>query len=254
MNTVQWYLDRTNRKELLNYYMFSHPLEIRPGINDGVLKEMTLRDSYNMAYRKMSSIIDEMLSMEPRVPENKNYGVLFIHESCKGDLLNDEECCLVYLDEIKKIETIKNPATYSYVFTPRKEAVGFLVADTTQTQRSILNLLTQFLYEITFFGYEEEKTDEERKKLNKVIEDIKNGSATTEPAKKVFSNLLEEIRKGSTPEEKEKILWKEKKSQEEEKIYKQIMSQICELDNMRVRSEIKDIKKSLEQNNNTKKK
>lgn len=62
-------------------------------------------------------------------------------------------------------------STYAYEFTDRREALGFLVADTKLTQDNLDEVIVSFLFEISFFGYEQEHLEEEKKKLDESIKE-----------------------------------------------------------------------------------
>ena len=72
-----------------------------------------------------------------------------------------------------KEEDLSKVETYAYEFTEQKEALGFLVADTKLTQDNIMDVVIDFLYEISFFGYEQEHLAGVIKKLDETMKEIK---------------------------------------------------------------------------------
>ena len=63
--------------------------------------------------------------------------------------------------------------SYGYEFVPFEKAVTYYVADTYLTQYELNELLAEFLYEISWTGYEQEHLEETLASLDRSIEETK---------------------------------------------------------------------------------
>ena len=68
-------------------------------------------------------------------------------------------------------EELENLPLYAYEFTEQKEALSFLVSDNKLTQDNIMDVIVDFLHEISFFGYDQESLEEEKKRLDESIKE-----------------------------------------------------------------------------------
>ena len=65
-----------------------------------------------------------------------------------------------------------NPQTYSWILTDFDEIMGYYIAETESTIKSINDVLAQIIYEMTFFGYTQEDIEKERMKLGLELEEV----------------------------------------------------------------------------------
>ena len=66
---------------------------------------------------------------------------------------------LIHADELMCTEELENLPLYAYEFTEQKEALSFLVSDNKLTQDNIMDVIVDFLHEISFFGYNQENLE-----------------------------------------------------------------------------------------------
>lgn len=100
--------------------------------------------------------------------------------------------------EIERLcELPKSPETYAFEFTPWAEILGFEISPQNVEDVGAAQLASQVLWEMTFFGFSEDKVDEERKKLDKSIQEVaeieklppEEREKRLVPAEKVFAEF-----------------------------------------------------------------
>lgn len=131
--------------------------------------------------------IDYLLSLEA-VPSD--HMVLYLTEMSPFEM--DKSLCLIDINEVRKD---MNAQTYAFDLSEWKETLGYLVAENKLTQDNMIDLLTQYLHEISFLGMDPEehqdKVDEIATDLETAMEDIREGGHTV-PAEEVLDELMEE--------------------------------------------------------------
>ena len=112
---------------------------------------------------KLNRLIDTLIETVPKEDEPH---VLFAAHCAE-----DEICFyLVKLSDVGNEDAI----SYAYEFTPFEEAVTFLVADTYLTQYSINELLADFLFEVSWTGFNQEHLQETVDRIIESLEEAKS--------------------------------------------------------------------------------
>ena len=166
-------------------------------------QDKTVSEIQNAVKSQMNNLIEHLLSLEPVPTDCK---VLYMAKASSIDRSSnrgDLSICLIDLNEIRKDIYA---AGYSFEFSEWQETLGYLVADNMLTQDHMIELLTQYLYEASFFG-----TDPEihRENVNKAFADIDKGMKEIEEGLVVPADeVLEDIRRkhGHPLDEKDKIM------------------------------------------------
>jgi len=147
MKTVQQYFRECNVEELISLYNNLYPISASLGytstcselINDRNIKLLNLIDKIQTT--ELTSIEDEYILFAYFIPDN--------------DFLATEVAC------VKQSELHDDIVlTYSYSLSHISETAGFYIADLDITQSVLDEVLASYLYESTFFGYEQEGIDE----------------------------------------------------------------------------------------------
>lgn len=188
MKTVQEYLRQANRERLLDAMAYDT-------LCDTLLlmkyRDRTTEEIQDACKKHMDEFIDYLLSIEA-VPSD--HMVLYMTNASifhRGFNQADKMLCLTDINEVRKdIYAV----CYAFELSPWEETLGFLVADNKLTQDYMIELLSQFLNELSFFGSDPEQHREEVEKvfadLDQSMKDVEAGH--TIPAEEVFEELRKE--------------------------------------------------------------
>ena len=173
MKTVQTYLREADREGLLESIVYDelYNMDLLSEYQDKTVSE--IRDAIK---KRMNGLIEYLLSLEV-VPSD--HDVLYMVEATSYDKeYNHEHRTLtrVNLNEIRK-DIYAN--SYAFEFSDWAETLGYLVADNKLTQDYMTELLTQYLRETSFFGFDPEARQERVKEvyddLEQSMKEIKEG-------------------------------------------------------------------------------
>ena len=200
MKTVQEYLRQADRERLLESVAYD-------ALSDSIMllecKDMTIEQIQDACKKQTNHLIDHLLSLEA-VPSD--HMVLYLTEVSSFDRgfgQTDKSLCLIDINEVRKDIYA---SSYAFDLSDWKETLGYLVAGNKLTQDYMIDLLTQYLNEISFFGMDPEqhqdKVEEVVSGLEKAVEEVKEGGHTV-PAEKVLDELRE--KHGSPTDEKDEL-------------------------------------------------
>ncbi len=82
---------------------------------------------------------------------------------------------------------------FSYTMTDWNKVLGWLIPDFALETKEIVRYASQIIYELTFFGYEEQDMLEEKEKLNKSIREVKEIEKLSEEEKKKHYKSANEL-------------------------------------------------------------
>ena len=212
MKTVQECLQELDTEELIDSYLAQKMLRKE------MVRAMQTRDNIIakdlwLKYRNAIREYIEYLRTVPIEPTDEP-AVLYVYEGVSLTLRH--RCChgLVHVSELQ--EKGVEAEDYSYVLCPHGEVAGFFVADTKRTQDHLLELMTDVLYEASFFGYTKEDLDaaikemeEEEMEIDAEEENDEAGEGETDEAL-VESEMKRPAREEKTENETEleKAYWK----------------------------------------------
>ena len=172
MRTVQEYLKKIDDERLINEYLCEHPIHLHE-VSD---ESMTIKEARALVKTKLQRYLERLRTMELEVSEDGKEYALFAHGVLK-DGFQEEVYSLVCLQEL--IEKGEEAESYAYEFTRQAEIMGFLVSDAEFTQRHIYGLLVDVMFEASFFGFEQQRLEEEKKKLEEAIKECEEGRTVT---------------------------------------------------------------------------
>ncbi len=202
MKTVQQVLREMDAEPMMRAFFEEYPINILD--IEGYDEEVIITDYKNSVEKKFRFFLERLRSM--RVEPGDRQGILFVYKSqTDSSMFLGIDVGLIYADELVSIDNLSDVPTYAYEYTEQKEALAFLVADNELTQNHLMDLVVSFLFEMSWFGYEQEGLREEKEKLERIIDDFKEHperSVPTNPDDLLHESGLpiEEI----YPEEKEK--------------------------------------------------
>ncbi len=169
MKTIQQILKETDHKSIEAAYFFEHPINLWEVKNHA---DITIGEFNSRISSRFQGFLDRLCMMDVEMDHEKQ-GILFVYKSQTDDIMLGKTVGLIHADELMGTDDLSELPTYAYLFTAQKEALGFLVSDNKLTQDNIMDVIVDFLHEISFFGYEQERLGEERKKLDKSIKESK---------------------------------------------------------------------------------
>ena len=188
MKTIQEYLRQADRERLLDSVAYD-------ALADTIMllecKNMTIEQIQDVCKKQTNHLIDHLLSLEA-VPSD--HMVLYLTEVSsfdRGFSRTDKSLCLIDINEVRKDIYA---SSYAMDLSDWKETLGYLVAENKLTQDYMIDLLGQYLNEISFFGMDpgqhQDKVEKVVSDLEKAAEDIKEGGHTI-PAEKALDELRE---------------------------------------------------------------
>lgn len=166
MKTIQQIIRGMDTEQIARDYFNAYPDEIQNLGSE--FDDLTIKEAKALLAKQFQDFIASLLSIEPK-PEKNRRGILFLSKEIGSDGIKEEELLLIHSDDLLKADTItwETVPSYAYEFTPREEAMSFLVADNKLTQDWLSIVVTKFLYEMAFFGYDESGAIEEGKELQR---------------------------------------------------------------------------------------
>ena len=182
MKTVQEYFKEADADQLINYYLYKHPIKLED-ISD---ENQKISEVKNHIRTVLKEYIGRLCSMNIEVNEDGKEYVLFVHKMQQGGV-EEDSCSLVCLQELRDKGVAAE--TYSYVFDRQAKIMGFKVSDAAYTQKNLMDLLTDVMHEASFFGFEQQHLAEELQKLELSIKEFEEGTATTYTMEEVWEHL-----------------------------------------------------------------
>ena len=181
MRTVQDCLKTVNIDELVNAYIERSP------ITTGHLqeeKEVYCADLLCAYQLRIKELVKHLCELDPK--ENKDGAILYAYDCVEGDF-KEPAFSLVHINDLKKIGL--DAHGYAYEFCEQAEIIGFYVAETEMTNKYMVDLLVDVLYEATFFGFEQEELSEKKQELEEALKEVESGNFKSIPAEEVFKDF-----------------------------------------------------------------
>ena len=169
MKTIQQVLRETDHEAIEAAYFYEHPINLWEVRNHD---DITIGEFYRRISGRFQDFLNRLCEMKAETHPEKQ-GVLFVYRSQTCDYLLGETVGLIHADELMKTDDLSKLPVYAYEFTAQKEALSFFVSDNKLTQDNLMYVIVDFLYEISFFGYDQESMDKERQKLEESIKESK---------------------------------------------------------------------------------
>ena len=166
MKTIQQVLRRLDSEEIEKAYFHSHPITLFD-INKK-FDDITIGECKEMASARFQGFLNNLINMETEGSQEEP-NILIIYKMNNDGISEVYEVGLTGLKDIGKVNDISKVQTYGYEYTRQREALGFFVADTKTTQDNIMDVVVDFLYNISFCGYDPITQEEEIKKLEESI-------------------------------------------------------------------------------------
>lgn len=203
MKTVKDYLFELDKDELVNEYFRRSSKKLSDYYfgyfyddedeRDVDLKEISLIGFATAMKQRISDFIEYLKGVEIAESDDGKQGIIYAYKSImESDLWGNVCTELLHREEL--LEDPENCENYSYILSGFPTILGFLVADNKYTQINIYRVITDVLYEATWFGYTQEEIDEENESLNEESEEMENGEnrKTYDSVDEMFTDILGE--------------------------------------------------------------
>lgn len=172
MRTIQEYFKEANIDELVGTYLYNHPVNLHE-LPD---KDISITEAKERIKEKLRDFINRLQTMEAESPEDGITRIFFAHK-IDDDWTGPTAYSLVDLNEL--LENGEDAQVYGHLFTKQAQVMGYLVADTKYTQNHIYGLMADVMHESSFFGFEQERLDEEIESMEKSAKEAKEGKCKT---------------------------------------------------------------------------
>ena len=168
--TIQEVIQNCNKKEVANTYIYKYGFMSSITYEDRY-DSMTIGEYKNSLRERVYDLIDRISKAEPKKTDD-DMVFLVTHSVDEYD-----EDITVHLFDKKDLAKDKEYYTsYGYEFTPIEETLLYEVADTYLTRYYLVDLIAEYLFEVTFFGWEQEN-------LNKALDKLKGAKEDAEKHK-----------------------------------------------------------------------
>ena len=185
MRTVQEVLKDMDTEELVYSYLERITLYYKRLEQS---EDISAKEFVERAKSKIRNFIEYMRTI-PVVKADEDY-VLFAFEHVT-DIITEYSASLARMNELSG--NIEDVQSYAYEFTPHNEIAGFYVSDTKRTQKHLLELMTDVLFEATFFGFSPDDVEEKRKEIDDSLKESELSMEKAIPAEKAFADLFEKF-------------------------------------------------------------
>ena len=177
MKTVQDWLCEVDENELADTYLSYYP----PPFYAIAQSEKTVREITEAIRGRFLDFVRRMRTVETR-QEGEPYLFFASEEFEEG-----EKRIRALLIRREDAFASGDVQTYSWIMTDHAEVMGCPLADTELARENIHEILSEILHEATFWGYTQEKLEEERARLEASLAEAEGGKAI--PAEEVFREL-----------------------------------------------------------------
>ena len=199
MKKIQHYLKTCDRKSVIDAFLYKHAFSYSSLMSEK-LKDVTIGEYVDRVSQNVSDLIDRLISIEPA--QDDEWVLMAVHNPSEDDDV---------IFNLYKIEDLYNndrPQSYSYAFDKFENALSFFVADNYLTQYYIEDLIVDFLFEVSWTGYEQEELDSVLEELDETMEDIKENPDRLIPLEEGLKELGLDFEL-EVRDEKEEEAWKE---------------------------------------------
>ncbi len=163
MQTVREALRKADIRDLEGSFFYENSSDFWRFERDDSRTIAEIKGSMSDNFRRF---VEDLKNTEIALPEDGRTMILYAHRQIEGLAWRPETAVdLVSEDELLEKEDLSDIDHYAFDFTPRAEALGFLIADNKLTQDNLTKVLVYFLSELSFLGYEESEMEEKREEV-----------------------------------------------------------------------------------------
>ena len=167
MKTVQECLKEMDTESLIDSYLSFETMRREMVRVMKKKNDISAKDLWLMYHDYIGKYIEYMRNV-PIDPPNEP-AILYLYEDEKDYFHKRHYHGLIYMSELlNKGVAVED---YSYTLCTHGEVAGFFVADTKRTQDNLMELMTNVLYEASFYGYTKDDQEKEFKDLKEATEE-----------------------------------------------------------------------------------
>lgn len=170
MKTIQEVIREMDPEAIEKAFFYKYPVKLQEMPHD---TELTVDECRNRISERFQSFLGRLKDMEKLPAPDKKQGILFVHKTCEEFSGDDYDVDLIHMDELLAAEDVSKVTGYAYEFSKQEECLGFLIADNKLTQDNLMEVVVSFLYELSFFGYEQENLQEKLDELDQSMREAK---------------------------------------------------------------------------------
>lgn len=189
MKTVQEYLRQADRERLLDALAYDDLCDVHLLLE---CRDMTIEQMQDACKKHMNALIEHLLALDA---EPSDHMVLYMVDASSFDRSFNNEFRSLNLIDLNEVRKNIYSSSYAFDLTEWRKTLGYLVAENKLTQDYMIDLLTQYLHEISFFGSDpeghRERVEEVCADLERSVKEIEEGGHTV-PAEEVFEELRKE--------------------------------------------------------------
>ena len=174
MQTIQEAMKNINKDELIRAYIYDHPHEIQDKKQPAGI---TLQAVWDEMYNTLDKLIEQIRTTD--IEKTEDEMIIFGFENSIASTFEDDTFHVVKKDDVLNYKDGDRVEQYAYELRYISETAGFYIADTEYNKHWLISLLESYLYETSFFGYEQEYIEEEVENLKKADKEIKEGHYKT---------------------------------------------------------------------------
>ncbi|WP_103660669.1 DUF6557 family protein [Lactobacillus sp. HT06-2] len=163
MKTVQEAFRSVDENLLINgYYLVEYPEKL-----DDFDDNVTIKEAKEYTQYQLHQYLHRLKNLP--IEQSDSNGIFYMYRVMK-DGMGDFTDGLTFVEDLKKDGV--EAGNYAYDFTPQAEVLGWHIADNEITQKHLYDLLTEIMFELSIFGYDQEKMEAENNKLSEAIENL----------------------------------------------------------------------------------
>ena len=151
MKTIQEHFREADAGELADAYIFAHPLSFDP--SDDIDGTLTVADAYSRYRERVIGLVERIRAVEAVDGMDGCEWVFFVHHVPESD---GDDIAVVLAKQDDVLDASRPLIPYGYDFSPIAETAGIPVADTYLTKRNIHEVLLDYMFETSFFGFAQE--------------------------------------------------------------------------------------------------
>lgn len=172
MKTVQEAFCEIDDDTLIEAYLYHFPIHINPNEKSDY-DTMTIGEYKKSIQEDLKQYLHRLRTLPTKKSSDGKLWIFFVERSFDQDGFIDFKASLVNEGDLRKKGV--NAPNYAYEYIDQSEVLGYYVADNIHTQKHLDDLLAEIMYELNFFGYNQEELPEAKKELDEATTEAKVG-------------------------------------------------------------------------------
>ena len=188
MKTVQESLRKVDEDELIRTYLYNYSENIKP-YEKWSIDNLTVAEYKEFIINQLKDYLHRLKTLPIKKNDDEKTWIFF-EERCFKDGFPDFQSSLINDADLR--EKGADAPSYAYEFTDQEEVLGYYVADNLHTQNNLEDLLSDIMFEMNFFGFEQEDLTKEKTELDRRVSEVKSGEGKFVSVDDLFKDMEEE--------------------------------------------------------------